>query len=140
MASANLSGPTPPSETVRRQMQAQRTSGTKIEIDVRRKLHAKGIRYRVDAKLLPKKRIRGDIVWSGRKIVVFMDGCFWHGCPLHSTTPTKNRDWWIQKLSQNRTRDRSTDLLLREAGWTVLRFWEHEDTDKVVETIIEVLQ
>lgn len=109
-------------------------------MDVRRKLHAQGVRYRVDAKLLPGKRIRGDIVWRGRKIVVFMDGCFWHGCPLHSTTPRKNREWWIQKLSQNRIRDRSTDLLLKEAGWTVLRFWEHEDTDKVVETIFEVLQ
>lgn len=126
---------TPPSDVIRRQMQAQKTSGTQVELDVRRRLHALGYRYRVNRRPLPDHRFRGDIVWSGRRLVVFLDGCFWHGCPTHGTTPKSNTEWWRAKIQTNQDRDRRSDQILRDRGWTVLRFWEHEDTDDIVRTV-----
>ncbi|WP_183507762.1 MULTISPECIES: very short patch repair endonuclease [unclassified Mycolicibacterium] len=120
-------------------MQAQKTTGTKIELQVRRGLHSRGYRYRVNRRLLPDHVFRGDIVWSGRRTVVFLDGCFWHGCPDHATAPKSNRDWWREKIQGNRERDQRVDNLLRERGWTVLRFWEHEDSAAIVEAIIQCL-
>jgi DNA mismatch endonuclease (patch repair protein) len=107
-------------------MQRQRRRDTKPEVEVRRLLHAAGVRFRVDAKLEPDLRIRGDIVWRGRKVVVFLDGCFWHGCPTHATQPKANADWWREKLVTNVIRDLQTDAELAARGWTVLRYWEHE--------------
>jgi DNA mismatch endonuclease (patch repair protein) len=107
-------------------MQRQRRRDTKPEVEVRRLLHAAGVRFRVDAKLEPDLRIRGDIVWRGRKVVVFLDGCFWHGCPTHATQPKANADWWREKLVTNIIRDLQTDAELAARGWTVLRYWEHE--------------
>jgi DNA mismatch endonuclease (patch repair protein) len=128
---------TPPANRVRLQMQAQKTTGTKIEMRVRRGLHALGIRFRVDRRPLPEHKFRGDIVWQGRRLVVFLDGCFWHGCPDHGTTPKSNTQWWRTKIEANRNRDRRVDELLRSRGWTVLRFWEHEDEGAVVEAVIQ---
>jgi DNA mismatch endonuclease (patch repair protein) len=130
---------TPPTATVRRQMQTQKTSGTKIEMAVRRRLHAQGYRYRVNCRLLPDQRFTGDIAWLGRRLVVFLDGCFWHGCPLHGTTPRSNRAWWESKIAANRERDRRVDELLAARGWTVLRFWEHDDPEAVAVRIIDHL-
>jgi DNA mismatch endonuclease (patch repair protein) len=117
-------------------MQAQKTTGTKIELQVRRGLHARGYRYRVDTKLLPGHPYRGDIVWSGHRMAVFLDGCFWHGCPVHGTTPKSNREWWKAKFDSNRDRDRLVDEILWRHGWTVLRFWEHDDPVTIIESII----
>ncbi|QYL17776.1 very short patch repair endonuclease [Mycolicibacterium pallens] len=121
-------------------MRAQKTTGTKIELRVRRALHARGYRYRVNRRLLPDHAFRGDIVWSGRRVVVFLDGCFWHGCPVHGTEPKSNRAWWKAKLEGNQERDRRVDDLLRQRGWTVLRFWEHDDPAAIVEAIVQCLQ
>lgn len=131
---------TPPSDVVRRQMQAQKTAGTRMELQVRRRLHALGYRYRVDRRPLPNEKFKGDIVWSGRRLVVFLDGCFWHGCPVHGTTPKSNTDWWRNKIEGNRARDRRVDDLLRQKGWTVLRFWEHDDTEAIVQAITRHLE
>jgi DNA mismatch endonuclease (patch repair protein) len=120
-------------------MQAQKTSGTKMELEVRRRLHALGYRYRVNRRLLPDQYFRGDIVWSGRRLVVFLDGCFWHGCPEHGTTPKSNTHWWQKKIAGNRDRDRRVDALLEQRGWTVLRFWEHDDPAAVVESVTHYL-
>jgi DNA mismatch endonuclease (patch repair protein) len=68
-------------------------------------------------------------------VAVFIDGCFWHGCPQHATTPRANRAWWVDKLAANRRRDRDTDKRLTEAGWTILRFWEHEEPIEVANRI-----
>ncbi len=126
---------TPPTEIVRRQMQRQRTSGTTAELAVRRALHRLGYRYRVDYQVLPDQRYRGDIVWRREHLVVFLDGCFWHGCPAHGTTPKSNTDWWSAKIEKNRERDLRATSLLSDAGWTVLRFWEHEPTNEIVTRI-----
>jgi DNA mismatch endonuclease (patch repair protein) len=75
------------------------------------------------------------MVFGGRHVAVFVDGCFWHSCPLHATTPTANREWWVAKLDRNQERDRQTDEHLRDLGWTVLRFWEHENPIAAVNVI-----
>ncbi|MQA13362.1 MAG: DNA mismatch endonuclease Vsr [Pseudonocardiaceae bacterium] len=116
-------------------MVRQRSRDTVPEVAVRRRLHATGVRYRVHAKLEPDLRVRGDIVWGGLKIVVFIDGCYWHGCPIHATAPKANAAWWRQKLDENIARDRRTDAVLTSRDWRVLRFWEHEEPDAVVMTI-----
>ncbi|WP_211324960.1 very short patch repair endonuclease [Williamsia limnetica] len=129
------SRPLASSDAVRDRMREQRRRDTAAEMRIRRLLHAVGIRYRVDVKLEPDMRTRGDIVWRGLLLVVFVDGCFWHGCPVHATRPKSNADWWAEKLDANVRRDRATDAELRSRGWTVLRFWEHDPPDDAVRTI-----
>ncbi|WP_448640743.1 very short patch repair endonuclease [Geodermatophilus sp. URMC 63] len=112
-------------------MQAQRTRDTGPEIAVRRLLHAAGLRYRVDRAPLPGLRRRADLVFGPARVAVYVDGCFWHGCPEHGNTPRSNRDYWGPKLTANRARDRDTDARLAAAGWAVVRAWEHEDPGMV---------
>lgn len=94
-----------------------------------------GLRYRVDHAVLPGFRRRADVLFSKAKVAVFVDGCFWHGCPEHGTLPRANREWWKAKLQKNRERDSDTDERLREAGWTVVRAWAHEDPTEVALSI-----
>ena len=108
-------------------MSRQRRRDTEPELLLRKELHRRGLRYRVDAKLPDMPRRRADVLFSRRKIAVFVDGCFWHSCPLHATTPQNNGAWWQTKLELNVVRDRDTDRRLNEMGWIVLRFWEHEN-------------
>lgn len=100
---------------------------TAPELALRRLIHAAGLRYRVDRAPLPGLRRRADLVFGRARVAVFVDGCFWHGCPLHGVKPRTNAEWWRAKLDRNRARDRDTDARLAEAGWEVLRVWEHED-------------
>jgi DNA mismatch endonuclease, patch repair protein len=120
-------------------MQRQARKDTRQELEVRRRLHAKGIRYRVDTPPEPGMRVRADLVWRARRMAVFMDGCFWHGCPQHGTWPKANAEWWRTKIESNIARDRHTDERLRSGGWTVLRFWEHEDPVLVAAQIMAAL-
>jgi DNA mismatch endonuclease (patch repair protein) len=91
------------------------------------------LRYRVDYPPIKGVRRRADIVFTKQKTAVFVDGCFWHSCPEHATWPTANAAWWSEKLRRNEERDRETDRLLEEAGWRVIRIWEHESpTDAAV--------
>ena len=123
------------SEGSRLTMRANRRRDTAPELAVRRLLHAAGFRYRVDFAPLGGRR-KADIVFTGAHIAVFIDGCFWHGCPTHATLPKSNADYWLPKLSKNKERDRDTDRLLEVAGWRVLRFWEHEDPRGVADAVI----
>jgi DNA mismatch endonuclease (patch repair protein) len=82
---------------------------------------------------MPRRTV--DIVFTRTKIAIFLDGCFWHGCPEHATQPKANAEWWRVKLDRNMTRDRETTDYLRAAGWTVLRFWEHESADEVARQV-----
>lgn len=107
-------------------MRATRRRDTAAELALRRALHALGLRYRVDA-ALPATRRRADVAFRRARVAVFVDGCFWHGCPEHGTWPKANAEWWRTKIETNIQRDRDTDFRLRAAGWTVLRFWEHAD-------------
>ncbi|MFJ3614445.1 very short patch repair endonuclease [Streptomyces hydrogenans] len=114
----------------RRNMQAIRSRDTKPEQLVRRLLHAQGLRYRVAARPLPGLRRTADIVFRPVKVAVFIDGCYWHGCPEHYVAPRTNPGYWSGKVAGNMARDGDTDQRLQEAGWTVLRFWEHESPEE----------
>lgn len=126
-------------EGSRRSMQANQRRDTRPELAVRHLLHAAGLRYRVDFAPLGGRR-RADIVFTRRRIAVFIDGCFWHGCPAHATLPKRNSGYWLPKLRRNIERDRETDEVLRLAGWCVLRFWEHEAPEVVVESVVHVVR
>ena len=94
---------------------------------MRRLLHARGLRYRVDTPLSGLPRRRADLTFPSKCVAVFVDGCFWHGCPEHGTQPKTNDAWWADKLRRNVARDRETDEHLTKQGWLVIRVWEHED-------------
>lgn len=126
------------SEGSRRSMRSNRGRDTKPEIAVRRLLHAAGLRYRVDFAPLGGRR-RADIVFTRKRIAVFIDGCFWHGCPEHLTLPKHNSEYWLPKLQRNIERDRETDAALEAAGWMVLRFWEHEAPTTVARRVIDAV-
>lgn len=124
----------------RASMRANRSRDTKPELAVRRLVHAYGLRYRVDYAPLPsKKRSRADLVFTRARVAVFIDGCFWHGCPEHHTVAVTNADYWQSKVESNRARDDRTNATLREAGWMVMRFWEHEDAAAVASAIREAV-
>ncbi|MET8795340.1 very short patch repair endonuclease [Nocardia sp. NPDC004568] len=108
-------------------MSRQRRAHTAPELALRRELHRRGLRYFVDRAPIRGQRRRADVVFPRRRIAVYVDGCFWHRCPDHATDPKNNAAWWAEKLAGNVARDRATDAALREAGWQVVRIWEHED-------------
>lgn len=102
---------------------------------MRRLLHADGLRYRLQVPVPGMPRRTMDIAFGKLKIAVFLDGCFWHGCPQHATSPRANAEWWRSKLDRNMERDRETTQHVTSAGWTVLRFWEHESAEDVSQRI-----
>jgi DNA mismatch endonuclease Vsr len=104
------------------QMARVRSTNTHPELLLRRALWRMGVRYRVHLKVPGTP----DIAFIGPRIAVFVDGCFWHGCPNHYTSPAANAVFWQAKLLRNQARDRQVDATLRAAGWRVLRVWEHE--------------
>ncbi|WP_443057913.1 very short patch repair endonuclease [Streptomyces sp. KLMMK] len=116
-------------------MQAIRNKDTKPEQLIRRLVHAQGLRYRLHARPLPDLRRTADLVFRPVKVAVFIDGCYWHGCPEHYLAPRVNAGYWSDKVARNMARDRDTDERLVEAGWLVLRFWEHEPSDLCADKI-----
>lgn len=114
------------SAAISRRMSTAKRRDTAAELALRRELHASGLRYRVAYPVPGQRRRTIDIAFTRHKVAVFVDGCFWHGCPEHGTSPTSNSDWWSTKLAANRARDQDTDRLLHELGWVVVRVWEHE--------------
>lgn len=119
----------PPASTavVRRVMKGNRAVDTRAEVAVRSAVHALGLRFRKHVAPLRGLRCRADLVFGRQRVAVFVDGCFWHGCPEHGTSPATNSAYWIAKLGGNVERDRRNDAALAAAGWTVVRIWEHED-------------
>jgi len=116
-------------------MLANKSRDTRPELLVRSLVHRRGLRYRISARPLPGLRRTADLVFRPTRVAVFIDGCYWHGCPTHYKEPKTNTDYWRAKIAGNRIRDRQTDELLSEAGWLVLRFWEHEDPNEIADTI-----
>lgn len=116
-------------------MQGNRSRDTGPELAVRRLVHAMGLRYRVNIRPVSTLRRTADLVFTRRRIAVFIDGCFWHGCPEHHRPPSANAEYWTTKVDGNRQRDAETDHMLADAGWTVLRFWEHVEPAEAAEAI-----
>lgn len=107
-------------------MQGNRKRDTRPEIAVRRAAHHLGLRYRVSARPLADERWTADLVFSSARVAVFVDGCFWHGCPEHFSAPRTNSSYWGPKIKRNQARDAAAAAALTAAGWTSLRIWEHE--------------
>lgn len=127
--------PPPASDLVRARMERQRRRDTAPEMALRRELHRRGLRFRVDRRPEPAVRRRADLVFTRARVAVLVDGCFWHACSEHGTWPVSNADWWRKKLERTVARDRETDRLLAHAGWTVVRVWEHEDADEAADRV-----
>jgi DNA mismatch endonuclease, patch repair protein len=122
-------------------MRANRRKDTKPELALRRALHSQGYRYRKDYRLdlASGTRVRPDIAFTARKVAVFVDGCFWHGCPQHGSKPAVNVWYWEPKLRRNTERDRAADAALAAAGWAVVRVWEHESLEAAVTSVLAAL-
>ena len=127
--------PPPSSEAVSRRMARVRTAGTAPEQRLRTLLHSRGLRYRVNRQPSAAIRCRPDLVFGPARVAVFIDGCFWHGCPQHASWPKSNAEWWRQKIAKNQRRDAETSRRLTEEGWLVLRIWEHMDPTEAAKTI-----
>lgn len=123
------------SETVRRQMQSNRARDTKPELALRSRVHQMGLRYRVATRPEPGIRRTADMVFTRARVAVFMDGCYWHGCPDHYRPARRNEKFWREKIDGNRVRDGETDRLLHDAGWLVVRVWEHEEPEAAAERV-----
>ena len=121
-------------------MSRQASRDTLPELLLRRRLHARGLRYTVHRRPVAEVRRTADIVFSRVRVAVFVDGCFWHGCPQHATAPKTNAVWWSTKLARNVERDRETDALLADAGWSVVRVWEHEPPDDAATRVQAVIE
>lgn len=128
------------SPAIRRSMIGNRGRDTSPELAVRRLVHATGLRYRVNARPVPGLRRTADLVFRPSKVAVFIDGCFWHGCPRHGSVPKTNVEFWGAKIDGNRRRDRETGRHLRREGWLVLRFWEHEDPTVVAARVASAVR
>ena len=126
--------PAASSELVRGRMRTTKQRDTKPELELRRALFRMGLRFRVDVPIKGSRR-RTDIVFRPDRLAVYVDGCFWHSCPEHGSVPKQNSEWWIDKLATDVARDADTDARLRADGWTVLRFWEHEDPEVAAEVV-----
>jgi DNA mismatch endonuclease (patch repair protein) len=138
--SRRSSAPPPASnEVILQRMRSTKRRDTKPELALRSALHGLGLRFFVDRPIGGTRR-RADIVFPRDRLAIYVDGCYWHGCPVHGTTPKENRDWWIAKFAANRARDDDTVAKLCAAGWTVLRFWEHDDPAVAAGKIRSTLQ
>ena len=118
-------------------MKRVKNKNSNAELALRSKLHAEGLRFRLH------RRVEGiivDIVFPGPKVAVFVDGCFWHGCPEHATFPKSNQSYWLPKLAENKKRDKRQSNLLRESGWIVIRVWEHEDPKVAAKKITRIIR
>src|SRR4051794_13007962 len=121
-------------------MSVARSAHTEPELALRSALHKLGLRFRVQRPVDQDRRRRVDIAFPRERVAVFIDGCFWHRCPTHATFPRANAEFWRAKLERNVERDRDTDVQLDARGWTVMRFWEHEDPESAADRIEKVIR
>ncbi|MDR3548832.1 MAG: very short patch repair endonuclease [Candidatus Pacebacteria bacterium] len=121
-------------------MKRVRQHNTAAESVLRSELHSLGLRYRIQVPVLTKPRRIADIVFSGPRVAVFVDGCFWHGCPKHASWPKQNAEFWRTKILANRVRDQDTNARLRANGWKVVRVWGHESPETAASRIAKVVR
>ena len=118
-------------------MSAIRSKNTKPELILRKALWSEGLRFRIH---YGKEKI--DIAFPSKKLAIFIDGCFWHGCPKHSHIPKTNKEYWLPKLKKNIERARAKDERLKADEWKILHFWEHEliNTSKPIGSILDIIK
>ncbi|WP_348626888.1 very short patch repair endonuclease [Rhizobium leguminosarum] len=140
MGRLQLKNATPASPEVGLRLAKVRQRGTTAELKLRKALHAKGLRYSLHVPLLSKPRRVADVSFPKTRVAVFVDGCFWHGCPIHGSWPKNNADFWREKIEANRARDADTDQRLANIGWTVVRVWEHENAQEAADRIADIVR
>lgn len=135
--------PAPTSKAASAVMRANRKRDTAPELALRSALHRRGLRYRIDVAIIAGPiRVKPDVVFTRRRVAVFVDGCWWHQCPLHANAPKVNTAYWLPKLRRNVERDRETEEALVGGGWAVVRLWEHEvraSPDRAAATVSAVV-
>lgn len=134
-----ISKPAPSSEAALARMKAAKPRDTAPEKALRSALHRKGLRFRIDEKPIGNLNRKADIVFRSVRIAIFVDGCFWHGCPIHGTQAKANAEFWTWKIKQNQERDLDTTNRLEAAGWLVIRVWEHEDPEELSQKIYDIV-
>lgn len=125
---------------IRNIMRANRARDTGPELALRRAVHSLGLRYRVGGRPIPTLRRTADVIFPGAKVAVFVDGCFWHGCPEHHRPASRNGEFWRAKIDGNKARDSETDAALADQGWSVVRVWEHEDPSEAAGRLAAVVK
>ena len=142
MATGSVGGPplVPSSAAVSARMSSFPRRDTVPEVALRRLLHARGLRYRVNLPVPGLSRRTIDVAFTRAKIAVFVDGCFWHRCPDHGRRPSSNREWWAEKFRRNQARDVATAEHLRAMGWEVVRFWEHQPSEQVADLVEQAVR
>ncbi|MCK9871105.1 very short patch repair endonuclease [Nocardiopsis dassonvillei] len=121
-------------------MLGNRSKDTRPEIRLRSILHRRGLRYRVAIRPIPSLRRTADIVFTRARVAVFVDGCYWHGCPDHYRPSKRNIEFWKEKIEKNRSRDEETNRKLTQSGWTVIRIWEHEELESAANRVLEAVE
>ena len=132
-----LGRPIPSSPAASRRMAATRGTNNRADRLIRSALHRRGLRFRIQRRLIPDSTRTVDIVFPRAHLAVFVDGCFWHDCPAHGSQPKSNVEWWREKLRQNVERDQDTNQRLRDLGWRIIRIWEHEDPAEAADLIAD---
>lgn len=130
----------PLSSAVKRQMERQARKDTKPELELRRRLFAAGLRYRVNVPAPGLHRRSIDIAFPRAKVAIFVDGCFWHGCSEHGVSPKNNAAWWSAKIRGNQARDAETVRHMEALGWDAMRVWEHEDPGLVTRRVLDAVK
>jgi DNA mismatch endonuclease (patch repair protein) len=120
-------------------MMRQPSRNTPVEVAFRRILHRRGLRFRIQTRPLSGVARTADVVFGPARVAVYVDGCFWHGCPEHYMKPISNRSYWLPKIEGNRRRDADTDARLADAGWVAFRVWEHEDMEEAADRLAVLL-
>lgn len=134
------SAPPPSSPAATSMGKANRGRDTGPELRLRSTLHRRGLRFRVNRRPERGVRTTPDITFGPARVVVFLDGCFWHRCPIHGTEPKANGEWWSKKLDENVARDRRADEELARRDWRVIRVWAHEDVERVADMIEQAVR
>jgi DNA mismatch endonuclease (patch repair protein) len=128
--------PVPLNALVSARMRRNTKFNTRAELGLRSELHRRGLRYRVHMPIsIGESVVRPDIVFPRQSVAVFVDGCFWHGCPDHGTVPRHNAEYWFAKMQRNRVRDIKVDRALSASGWRVVRIWEHQPLDAAADQV-----
>lgn len=135
-----MNRPIPASASVSTRLKRQPRRDTKPELELRRRLFSLGYRYRVNYPTPMNSRRTIDIAFTRAKVAIFVDGCFWHGCPSHFVPPKNNSEWWAEKIARNKMRDSDTREELVAAGWVVVSVWEHEGIVRASEEVERALE